>query len=113
MLLWPGFPRKAPGSEIDGTQATFTWSAGNGAQNYWLDIGDSPGGNDIYQSGPLGIGTLSTTVYDLPNNGEEIYGTLWTEINGQWYYNSYQWQSGPNSSRPAGRQRQLPGQKQR
>jgi len=88
-----------PGTEIDGTQATFTWSAGMNAQNYWLDIGDSEYGNDIYQSGPLGIGTLSTTVSDLPNNGEMIYATLWTEINGQWYYNEYQYQSGPNGCR--------------
>ncbi|MGA2903197.1 MAG: hypothetical protein ABSD98_05180 [Candidatus Korobacteraceae bacterium] len=92
----------ANNTQIDGTQATFTWSAGTGAQNYWLDIGDSAGGNDIYQSGPLGMGTLMTTVSDLPNNGEEIYGTLWTELNGQWYYNSYQWQSGPSQTRPRG-----------
>ena len=35
-----------PGTEIDGYSATFTWSAGNGASGYWLDIGSTPEGND-------------------------------------------------------------------
>jgi len=92
-----------PGTEIDGTQATFTWSAGIGASGYWLDIGSTSGGNDIYQSGNLGL-QQNTTVYDLPNNGSQIYATLWTLINGQWYYNEYQYQSGPSSPRKAGHQ---------
>jgi hypothetical protein len=80
---------------------TFTWTNPSNSDNYWLDIGDAPGGNDIYQSGNLGNVT-TTTVTDMPSNGEEVYGTLWTLIGGQWYYNSYQWQSGPNSSKKAG-----------
>jgi len=95
------------GVEIDGTQFTFAWSSGTDAQAYWLDIGSAPGGNNIYQSGPLGPGTLMTTVYDLPNNGTEIAVTLWTEINGQWYYNQYGYQSGPSQGRHPG-QHQLP-----
>ena len=86
------------GVEIDGTQFTFAWSAGSvNAQAYWLDIGSAPGGNNIYQSGLLH--TLMTTVTDLPNNGTEIAVTLWTEINGQWYYNQYGYQSGPSQGR--------------
>jgi hypothetical protein len=38
----------------------------------------------------------------MPNNGSEVFGTLWTEIGGQWYYNSYHWQSGPGGSKKAG-----------
>jgi len=95
-----------PGTEIDGTQATFTWSAGTNAQGYWVDIGSAPGGNDIDQSGELSTGTLSETVYNLPNNGSEIYVTLYTLLNNQWYSNSYMYQSGSggpsNPSRPAG-----------
>jgi len=89
-----------PGSEIDGYQATFTWSAGNGASGYWLDIGSTPEGNDIYQSGNLGS-QQSTTVYSLPNNGTQIYATLWTLINGNWYYNEYNYQSGPSNGHKA------------
>jgi len=87
-----------PGTEIDGTSITFTWSAGAG-QNYWLDVGSTPGGNDIWQSGPLGNGTLMDTVTTMPNNGEMVYVTLWTEINGQWSYNQYQYQSGPSQGK--------------
>ena len=91
-----------PGTEIDGTQATFSWSAGMGASGYWLDIGSYPGGNDIYQSGNLGL-SQSTTVYTLPNDGSTIYATLWTLIDGNWYYNQYTYQSGPSPMKPAGR----------
>ena len=89
-------------SEVDGNQATFTWSAGVGATGYWLDIGTTAGGNDVYQSGNLG-NALSTTVNSLPNDGSEMYATLYTQIGGQWYYNSYQYQSGSNGTKPAGK----------
>ena len=91
--------------EVDGTQVTFTWSAGTNASGYWLDIGSAVGGNDIYQSGNLGT-AQTTTVYDMPNDGMEVYATLYTLINGQWYYNQYQYQSGAGGpsgpSKPAG-----------
>jgi hypothetical protein len=88
-------------TEVDGTSVTFTWTNPSNTDNYWLDIGSAPGGNDIYQSGNLGNST-TTTVNDMPNNGQEVYGTLWTLIGGQWYYNSWQWQSGPSVGKKAG-----------
>jgi subtilase family serine protease len=88
-------------TEVDGTSVTFTWTNPSNSDNYWLDIGSVAGGNDIYQSGNLG-NTTTTTVTDMPNNGSEVFGTLWTEIGGQWYYNSYHWQSGPGGSKKAG-----------
>jgi len=54
------------------------------------------GGNDIYQSGKLGL-AQTTTVYTPPNDDSQIYATLYTLINGQWYYNSYRYQSGRSS----------------
>ena len=86
-------------TEVDGTQVTFTWTNPSNSDNYWLDIGSVPGGNDIYQSGNLGNVT-TTTVNNMPNNGQEVYGTLWTLIGGQWYYNSWQWQSGATPRKP-------------
>jgi hypothetical protein len=77
-----------PGSVLGGTSATFTWSAGNGATNYWLDVGSFQGGHDYYQSGPLG-NVLTTTVNTLPANSTTIYITLWTYAGGQWLYNQY------------------------
>jgi len=84
----------APGSTINGTTATFQWTAGS-ANNYWLDVGSSPGGNDYFQSGPLGSGTLSTVVSTLPANNSQIYVTLWSLIGGQWLNNQYTYTSAP------------------
>ncbi|MGD0932936.1 MAG: hypothetical protein ABR902_20015, partial [Candidatus Korobacteraceae bacterium] len=99
-------------TEVDGTSVTFDWSAGNGASGYWLDIGSTQGGNDIYQSGELSSSTFSAMVNDMPNDGQEVYATMWTLINGQWYYNQYMYQSGPMlgkkpGQRQPGVQRQL------
>ena len=83
-----------PGSTINGYSATFQWTAGS-ATNYWLDIGSSAGGNDYFQSGPLGSGTLSVTVNSLPANNSQIYVTLWSLVGGQWVNNAYTYNSAP------------------
>ena len=83
-----------PGSTLSGNVATFTWSAGSGATAYWMDVGSTVGGNNYYQSGNLG-NVLTTTVYSLPADGSQIYVTLWSLVGGQWYYNEYNYTSGP------------------
>ena len=83
-----------PGSTLSGAVQTFTWSAGSGASAYWLDVGSTMGGNNYYQSGNLG-NVLTTTVYSLPADGSQIYVTLWSLVGGQWYYNEYNYTSGP------------------
>ena len=83
-----------PGSTLSGTVATFTWSAGTGATDYWLDVGSSPGGNQYWQSGSLGL-VLTTTVSTLPADGSTIYVTLWSYVGGQWLNNQYTYISGP------------------
>jgi hypothetical protein len=83
-----------PGSTLSGNQATFTWSAGTGATAYWMDIGSTLGGNDIYQSGNLG-NVLTTTVYSLPADGSTIYVTLYSLVGVQWLSNAYTYTSGP------------------
>src|ERR1017187_78280 len=83
-----------PGSTLSGNIATFTWSAGSGATAYWMDIGSTLGGNDIYQSGNLG-NVLTTTVYSLPANNSTIYVTLYSLVGGQWLSNPYTYTSGP------------------
>ena len=77
-----------PGSTLNGSTVTFTWSAGTGATGYWLDIGSVAGGNQYYQSGNLGT-ALSTTVTTLPADSSQIYVTLYSLIDGQWYSNAY------------------------
>ena len=83
------------GATLSGYQQAFTWTNGNGtATGFWLDLGSAPGGNDVYQSGNLGLAT-TTTVYSLPANGSNIYATLYSYIGGTWYSNSYSYVSGP------------------
>ena len=48
------FTTPDPGSTLPGSTVTFGWTAGSGATAYWLDIGNTPGGNQYFQSGNLG-----------------------------------------------------------
>ena len=77
-----------PGSTLSGYSATFTWTPSLSATAYWLDVGTTPGGNNISQSGNLGTAT-SMTVGGLPQNGTTIYATLYSFVGGQWLSNSY------------------------
>jgi kumamolisin len=83
-----------PNSTLSGSTATFTWSLDSSATAYWVDIGSSAGGNDIYSSGNLGTAT-TTTVYTLPANGTTIYVSLYSYVGGQWLNNPVTYTSGP------------------
>jgi sugar lactone lactonase YvrE len=77
-----------PGSTFSGSSVTFDWTAGLGASNYWLDVGSTVGGNQYYQSQPLG-NVLTVTVNNLPTNGSPVYVTLYTFAGGQWLSTGY------------------------
>jgi pro-kumamolisin-like protein len=77
-----------PGSMLTGSSVTFDWTAGSGASGYWIDIGSTVGGHDIYSSGNLG-NVLTATVNGLPTDGSTIYVTLYTLIGGTWTGNAY------------------------
>lgn len=82
----------APGSVLSGASVTFTWSAGNGATSYWLDVGSSAGGFDLY-SQTAGLAT-SLTATSLPANGSTVYVRLWTALGGAWQFNDYTYTAG-------------------
>jgi hypothetical protein len=86
-----------PSTTISGTTATFTWSSDANATAYWVDIGSTAGGNDVYSSGNLGT-ALSTTVYTLPANGNMIYVSLYSYVGGQWINNPVTYISGPSAN---------------
>jgi Subtilase family len=78
----------APGTVLAGATATFTWSAGSGVLEYWLDIGTTPGGSNLlHQSqGP----SLSGMVSGLPTTGQQVYVRLWSRFTGVWQqFNDY------------------------
>ncbi len=82
----------APGSTLSGSSVTFTWSAGNGATAYWLDIGSTAGGYDLF-SQSAGLAT-SQAVTNLPANGAAIYLRLWTALGSTWQFNDYTYTAG-------------------
>ena len=77
-----------PGSTLSGSSVAFTWTAGTGATAYWLDAGNTVGGNQYYQSGNLG-NVLATTANGLPTDGSTVYVTLYSQVGGQWLSNAY------------------------
>jgi hypothetical protein len=83
-----------PNSTLSGSTVTFTWSSDSSATGYWVDIGSTAGGNDIYSSGNLGTAT-TTTVSTLPANGTTIYVSLYSYVGGQWVNNPVTYTSGP------------------
>ena len=78
-----------PGTVLTGNTVTFDWTAGTGgATAYWLDVGNTPGGNQYSQSGNLG-NVLTTTVSGLPTDGSTVNVTLYSLIGSQWVANAY------------------------
>jgi predicted outer membrane repeat protein len=77
------------GSTLSGViPTTFIWSTGSGVSSYWLFIGTTgPGSHDLYELGPMT--GLSISAGPLPNNGGEVYVTLYSVINGVWQSESY------------------------
>ncbi len=75
-----------PGATFGSTTTSFTWNDA-GADQYWLEVGTSVGGNDLY-SGDQGTDT-SATVADLPHGGETVHVRLWSLVSDDWIFNDY------------------------
>lgn len=77
-----------PGSTITDTRQLFTWQ-GDGINEWWMYIGSSVGGNDIYNSGNLGSVT-SANLSALPHDGRTMYVRLYYRQTGAaWRYHDY------------------------
>jgi hypothetical protein len=71
----------APATTLVGPTVTFTWTAGTGnTTGYSLWLGSTPGADDLYHSGE--ITATSAKAGNLPTNGQPVYATLFTTING-------------------------------
>lgn len=76
----------ANGSTL-GTSATFNWSTGSGAQEYFFYAGTVPGSNNLVGTS---TGTnRSITLNNVPRGGAMIYVRLWTRFAGGWQYTDY------------------------
>ena len=85
-----------PGSQLSTNSVTFTWSADASATAYWLDIGSTPGGGNVYSSGNLG-NVLTTTDPNVPANGITLYVTLYSLVGGQWVSTSCTYTAAPGA----------------
>jgi pimeloyl-ACP methyl ester carboxylesterase len=77
----------ANGTILNGSSVTFQWNLGSGVMEVQLGVGTSPGRTDIFTAWE-GIHT-SQTVSGLPTNGQPVYVTLQSTIQGKPQTNSY------------------------
>jgi len=74
----PAIISPANNSELTGGSAHFEWRDNNTLVNYWwIYVGTSQGGRDLYDSGPALRNRTSVTVDQLPANGSTVYVRLW------------------------------------
>lgn len=93
--IQPEIVSPTPGSTLQGSSVTFTWSAnGNDVQAWTLVIGTSPGKFDLYRSGRLSRTTTTVVVDGLPTNGDVIYVTLGYWLTNRWFYIDYEYKAG-------------------
>ncbi len=72
----------SPGSALGGSTVMFNWNTGAGVSAYWLYVGSTVGGYDIYTANE---GTsLSQQVTGLPVNGSTVYVRLWSDFSTGW-----------------------------
>ena len=78
------------GSALPGSSATFTWDSGAGVSQYWLWVGNAPGGS-LYYDSPVSGGTA--TVTGLPTDATPVYVRLLSYMNGAWQSRDYTFQA--------------------
>jgi hypothetical protein len=76
-----------PGSIIGSSSVSFQWTAGTGVTDYQLSLSAIGSGlSDLF----LYKGTATSAVVStIPANGETVYATLYSKINGAWQSNDY------------------------
>ncbi len=89
----PAIVSPAPGSTLPGATVTFSWAAnGTPVAQWWLYVGSTQGGNDLYNSGSLGTG-LNDTVTGLPTDGSDVWVRLWYRSGGAWLSGDFQFRA--------------------
>jgi uncharacterized repeat protein (TIGR01451 family) len=71
----------ADGATFTSPSVTFSWGVAAGADQYWLDVGNTVGQGDIFGAATTGT---STTVSNVPCDGRPIFVQVWTHIGGAW-----------------------------
>ncbi len=81
-----------PGSVLAGASATWQWTDnGNLVTEWWLTVGTSVGGSDLYNSGSLAAVSREHTVSGLPTAGETLFVRLLYKEDGLWLSSDVQY----------------------
>ena len=67
------------GSTLSGAATTFTWSSNGSTGPFYIWVGSTPGGLDL---GNAGVASGSSMTLNLPTDGNPVYVTLWSMLNG-------------------------------
>ncbi len=84
-------------ARLNFASVTFLWNSGVGVEQYRLEVGSSPGGNDLHNGAPT---TLLFQTLGLPQDGSTVYVRLWSLFNGAWLYTDSSFQSWAPPSPP-------------
>jgi hypothetical protein len=88
----PAITAPTPGSVLGGSSVTFTWAQNDSTvSGWWLMVGSSAGGSDLFSSGWLGAATTSLTVSGLPTDGRTVYVRLFYYEEGGWRRQDFQY----------------------
>jgi uncharacterized protein YkwD len=79
-----------PHTQLNSTTVTFKWASTQSVDEFRLDIGSKPGGNDIY-SASQGEAT-AVTVSNLPWQSKSVFVRLWARVAGVWEFTDYAYQ---------------------
>ncbi|HXV63088.1 MAG TPA: extracellular metalloproteinase [Vicinamibacteria bacterium] len=92
----PAMVSPPPGTELPGAEVTFEWASnGTNVSSYWLFVGTSVGGSQLFNSGSMSVATTSKVVAGLPTDGSPVHVRLWWLLQGSWKkidYNYTAWQ---------------------
>ena len=84
--MQPTLVSPVDGGVLASASQLYTWSdQGADVQEWWLYVGTSPGGRQLYNSRSIGINT-SAQVNSLPVDGSRKYNRLWYRTAAGWSY---------------------------
>jgi hypothetical protein len=90
-VVLPAITTPVPGSTLTSGTVDFQWTAnGQPVAEWWLQVGSTLGGNNIFDSGSLGTST-SRTVSTLPVNGSQVFVRLWYRVGVTWLSSDFQY----------------------
>lgn len=81
----------ANGTNLKGSDVTFTWTKAANAIEYYMYIGSTVGAKDLFAQN-LGT-TTSIALSGLPQDGSTLYVRLWTHLDSGWFYYDYSYTS--------------------